>query len=155
MSYWYCNNSRIITSFPCQPQPHTLPHSHNAPNHSHDEHCFTFPDGAEIKYNHARGHLSATNCKTAFVQATESMTADTPSLTCTGNVMIQGSLTVQQLISGNGGMAVQGGSGASFSGNIAQTQGGFTSTGDVVAGGISLQNHTHAGDSGGSTGTPR
>ena len=33
--------------------------------------------------------------------------------------------------------------------------GGITCTGDVVAGGISLRNHTHPGDSGGTTGVPQ
>lgn len=130
-------------------------YTQNAPSQSPDEHCVRFPDGCELKYHHATGHLAAKNCKTAEIQATQSITADTPSLTCTGNVLINGTLTVQQLISGNGGMAVQGGSGASFSGNVKQTGGSFTTTGDVAAGGISLKTHTHAGDSGGKTGVPQ
>jgi phage baseplate assembly protein V len=39
-------------------------------------------------------------------------------------------------------------------GNLVVT-GNVTVTGDVVAGGISLKNHTHPGDSGGTTGKPK
>ncbi|MFR4148362.1 MAG: phage baseplate assembly protein V, partial [Sutterella wadsworthensis] len=59
-----------------------------------------------------------------------------------------GTLTVMGLITGKGGLAISGGSGASVDGSL-------TTTGDVVAAGISLDTHTHPGDSGGTTGTPQ
>lgn len=62
--------------------------------------------------------------------------------------------TAQGQINGNGGMAVQGGSGASFTGNVQQSGGSFTTDGDVKAGVISLSNHKHTGDSGGKTSKP-
>ncbi|MGF7454249.1 phage baseplate assembly protein V [Pasteurella bettyae] len=62
--------------------------------------------------------------------------------------------TAQGQINGNGGMAVQGGSGASFTGNVQQSGGSFTTDGDVEAGAISLRNHKHTGDSGGKTSKP-
>lgn len=62
--------------------------------------------------------------------------------------------TAQGQINGNGGMAVQGGSGASFTGNVEQRGGSFTTDGDVEAGAISLMNHKHTGDSGGKTSKP-
>ncbi|HHF6147439.1 TPA: phage baseplate assembly protein V [Haemophilus influenzae] len=62
--------------------------------------------------------------------------------------------TAQGQINGNGGMAVQGGSGASFTGNVQQSGGSFTTDGDVEAGKISLRNHKHTGDSGGKTSKP-
>lgn len=62
--------------------------------------------------------------------------------------------TAQGQINGNGGMAVQGGSGASFTGNVQQSGGSFTTDGDVKAGIISLSNHKHTGDSGGKTSKP-
>ncbi|NBH76179.1 phage baseplate assembly protein V [Rodentibacter pneumotropicus] len=62
--------------------------------------------------------------------------------------------TAQGQINGNGGMAVKGGSGASFSGDVKQTGGNIITTGDVTASGKSLVNHTHRGDSGGKTGKP-
>ena len=64
-------------------------------------------------------------------------------------------LTAQGKINGNGGMAIQGGSGASFTGNVTQTKGSFTTDGDVTANGKSLINHIHSGDSGGVTGKPQ
>ncbi|MCK8813591.1 phage baseplate assembly protein V [Haemophilus influenzae] len=62
--------------------------------------------------------------------------------------------TAQGQINGNGGMAVQGGSGASFTGNVQQSGGSFTTDGDVEAGIISLRNHKHTGDNGGKTSKP-
>ena len=62
--------------------------------------------------------------------------------------------TAQGQINGNGGMAVQGGSGASFTGNVKQSGGSFTTNGDVKTGTISLSNHKHTGDSGGKTSKP-
>ena len=62
--------------------------------------------------------------------------------------------TAQGQINGNGGMAVQGGSGASFTGNVEQRGGSFTTDGDVEAGTISLRNHKHTGDRGGKTSKP-
>lgn len=63
--------------------------------------------------------------------------------------------TAQGQINGNGGMAIQGGSGASFTGNVTQTKGSFTTDGNVTANGTSLVSHTHRGDSGGVTGQPQ
>lgn len=51
--------------------------------------------------------------------------------------------TAQGQINGNGGMAVQGGSGATFNGDVVQQGGSFTTDGDVVAGGKSLISHAH------------
>lgn len=88
------------------------------------------------------------NCKTYQVNATTSADFTTPKLETSAI------LTAQGQINGNGGMAVQGGSGATFSGNVVQTGGDFTTDGDVVASGKSLVGHTHPGDSGGNTGAP-
>ena len=81
-------------------------------------------------------------CDTARVEASSSVTLDTPATSCTGT------LTVTGLITGKGGLAISGGSGASVDGSL-------TTTGDVVAAGVSLDTHTHPGDSGGTTGTPQ
>ena len=62
--------------------------------------------------------------------------------------------TAQGQINGNGGMAIQGGSGASFTGNVQQKNGSITTDGDVRANGKSLVGHKHKGDSGGTTGEP-
>ena len=58
------------------------------------------------------------------------VTIDAPS------VHITGTLSVDGLITGTGGMTVSGGSGASVTGSM-------TVSGDVTAGGISLMTHTH------------
>lgn len=67
------------------------------------------------------------------------------SVNCPSNT-INGPLKVTGLITGEGGMTVSGGSGASVSGNMTITGG------DVKADEISLKNHRHTGDSGGDTG---
>lgn len=64
------------------------------------------------------------------------------------SVHITGTLSVDGHISGTGGLAVSGGTGAAVTGSI-------TATGDIHAGSISLQGHTHTemGD-GAETSTP-
>ncbi|PJG83762.1 phage baseplate assembly protein V [Caviibacterium pharyngocola] len=88
------------------------------------------------------------NCKTYRVTATSAADFVTPKLETSAI------LTAQGQINGNGGMAVQGGKGASFSGDVKQTSGSITTVGDVTASGKSLVNHTHKGDSGGTTSKP-
>lgn len=62
------------------------------------------------------------------------------------NVLTEGQTTVIKQITGQGGMAVSGGSGASVTGNMKITEGSVTvNGGDVSADGISLKNHTHQG----------
>lgn len=78
------------------------------------------------------------------VNASGSTKIDSPSVTITGDTTIEKTLTVRELISGTGGMTVSGGSGASVAGNL-------STTGDVTAGGISLQNHVHDCPQGGTT----
>lgn len=88
------------------------------------------------------GQIDGTT-KRFTLKASESMTFDSPSAEFTGAV------TVQQALSGNGGLAVQGGDGASFSGNVRQSGGSYTTSGDVVAGGKSFLGHKHQGVPGG------
>lgn len=88
-------------------------------------------------------HTSPTitvNCDTATVNATQSVNITAP------NTNVDGKLTVTGLITGQGGMAISGGSGATVDGNFA------VSNGDVSADDISLKSHVHGGvESGGST----
>ncbi|MDH2998101.1 baseplate assembly protein [Pasteurellaceae bacterium LFhippo2] len=113
----------------------------NAPSSNPDEHLIVFPDGTEIMHNSATGHLSAKNCKTALIQASNSITADTPQVICTQNVVIKGNLTVDGTISSKGAIS---------------TQSSVTATGEVSGKGISLSSHTHSGVEPGNkrTGTP-
>lgn len=85
------------------------------------------------------GSLSADVAGSATLKAA-SVTIDAPQTTVTGNVLVQGKIT------GTGGMAISGGSGAAVTGSLAVT------SGDVTADGISLKNHTHACPNGGDTG---
>ncbi|PJG86221.1 phage baseplate assembly protein V [Conservatibacter flavescens] len=77
------------------------------------------------------------NCQQYSVTATTGASFDTP------NLETSKLLTAQGQINGNGGMAVQGGSGASFTGSVTQTGGDFKTDGDVVASGKSLVSHQH------------
>lgn len=90
------------------------------------------------------GTLTATAGGAATLKAA-SVKIDAPT------VEITGALKVANLITGTGGMAISGGSGAAVTGDIK------VSGGDVTADGISLQSHTHGGVQGGSgtTGKPQ
>ena len=79
----------------------------------------------------------AVKCKEYSVNATSQAKFNTPLLE-TSEVF-----TAQGKVNGNGGMAVKGGDGASFSGNVTQNGGSFKTDGDVVANGKSLVNHKH------------
>ena len=96
-----------------------------------------------------KGRLIEIDCDVLKINATKKVDISSP-LVETDRVF-----TAQGQINGNGGMAVQGGSGASFTGNVQQSGGSFTTNGDVTANGKSLINHTHRGDSGGVTGQPQ
>lgn len=95
-----------------------------------------------------KGRLIEIDCDVLKINATTKVDISSP-LVETDQVF-----TAQGQINGNGGMAVQGGSGASFTGNVEQRGGSFTTDGDVKAGTISLRNHKHTGDSGGKTSKP-
>lgn len=90
------------------------------------------------------------NAPTITGNADTSIELNTPQVSASAQVSVAG------LLAGNGGLAVQGGSGATFAGAVGQTGGGFTTTGDVVASGKSLASHTHGGvqPGSGSTGGP-
>lgn len=128
-------------------------------------------DGVDDPINiHTKGDINITSNANINIKADSAIniTADTVNVkantstvvTCPQNT-INGPLTVTELITGQGGMIISGGSGAQITGNIQQTQGDYTTTGsihsdgDTTAGSISLKGHTHTGDSGGSTSAPR
>ncbi|MFV2030587.1 phage baseplate assembly protein V [Neisseria sp. S1] len=88
------------------------------------------------------------NCKQYEVNAESSANFHTPTLETSAV------LTAQGQINGNGGMAIKGGDGATFSGDVKQIGGSFNTDGDVVASDISLCKHTHTDSIGGKTSTP-
>lgn len=115
------------------------------PESTMDKRTVVFKDGTRIVYDRATHELTVTIggtrivanrtnvnvfCDTALISATQGVEIDTPA------THITGTLTVDKLITGSGGLAISGGSGASVTGSL-------TTTGDVTAGGISLQGHTH------------
>lgn len=100
-------------------------------------------EGTEIVFNRQDGSITVPNavtinCTTATVNASASVTLDTPKTDITGVLNVAG------LITGSGGLAVSGGSGAAVtvSGNM-NLQGRIDASNDVTAGGISLMGHTH------------
>ncbi|SNR95220.1 phage baseplate assembly protein V [Humidesulfovibrio mexicanus] len=72
--------------------------------------------------------------KTLHIKASQQVVFETPSITMQGT---------------GGGAAA-----ATMTGSL-HTTGAITSDGDHVAGGVSLEHHTHPGDSGGTTGEPK
>ncbi|MCQ9121194.1 baseplate assembly protein [Rodentibacter pneumotropicus] len=95
------------------------------------------------------GRLIEIDCDVLKIKATSKVDISSP-LVETDQVF-----TAQGQINGNGGMAVQGGKGASFTGDVNQKGGDFSTSGDVKAGNISLKKHKHRGDSGGMTDKPQ
>jgi len=79
--------------------------------------------------------------KTAKVNASSSLSVDSPQSTFTGNVAIKKNLTVTGHISGTSGMSITGGTG----GATATFQGSIKVSDDVTASGISLKSHAHTG----------
>lgn len=138
------------------------------PETTADRRTVVFKDGTRICYDRASHTLTVTIagtvivfdrqtgsitvpesasvfCKTALVQASESVTIDSPNTLFTGNIKVQG------LITGQGGFTVTGGGGVVANCNI-QLNGTLTATEDVVASGISLNSHTHTAPHGETTG---
>ena len=100
-------------------------------------------EGTEIVFNRQDGSITVPNavtinCTTATVNASSSVTLDTPKTDITGVLNVTG------LITGKGGLAVSGGGGAAVtvSGNMS-LEGQIDASSDVKAGGISLMNHVH------------
>ena len=138
------------------------------PETTADRRTVVFKDGTRICYDRASHTLTVTIagtvivfdqqtgsitvpesasvfCKTALVQASESVTIDSPDTFFTGNIKVQG------LITGQGGFTVTGGGGVVANCNI-QLNGTLTATEDVVASGISLNSHTHTAPHGETSG---
>ncbi|HCO5886347.1 TPA: phage baseplate assembly protein V [Escherichia coli] len=107
-----------------------------APGKSLKEIVITAPDGAVIRYDADKSALSAGGMKTATLQASASVTLDTPVTECT-NHLKTATIEVTE--------------GGKMSGNFTHSGGNFTSNG------VTVHTHKHGGvESGGSTtGGPR
>ena len=138
------------------------------PESNADRRTVVFKDGTRICYDRAAHTLTVTiagtvivfdqqtgsitapdsvtvNCTTATIHASKSVTIDAPDTFFTGNITVQG------LITGQGGFTVTGGGGVVANCDI-QLNGTLTATEDVVASGISLNSHTHTAPHGETTG---
>ncbi|MDD5175749.1 MAG: phage baseplate assembly protein V [Sterolibacterium sp.] len=129
----------------------------DAPSGDGDLHVAEFPDGARIAYDHAGGALTATGIQTALIQAAVSVTLDTPSTHCTGDlhvdgdVQVDGTATVDDLLTYGNGIAGTGGANNNvITGSLTQTSGTLSSNGIV------LDSHHHTGvqPGSGNTGGP-
>lgn len=124
---------------------------HPAPSSNPRQTVTRYPDGAVVQYDHAAHALAATLPAggTATLTAPGSVTIDSPQTTMTGHCLVKGTLTYQGGMKGSG--MAQGATGA------AQIEGDVRTTGDVVAGDISLQGHKHPGvlTGGDTTGVPQ
>jgi len=87
---------------------------------------------------------SVVNTSTATINASSSTTIDSPNTTVTGDMLVQGTFTYTSGMIGSG---TAGGATASITGSIEVSD-------DVTASGVSLNSHTHTGDSGGTTSPP-
>jgi phage baseplate assembly protein V len=114
------------------------------------------PPSGELWLVHQSGSLlKFHNDGSVELTATASITYTATEHTFHGPVTMDKTLQVTQQITGQGGMAVSGGSGAAM-----QVIGDMTSSGtitgatDVVGGGKSLKTHTHNDPQGGTTSAP-
>lgn len=114
------------------------------PSSSPTEHVYAFPDGARIQYDHGSGALQATGIKTALIQASVSVTLDTPLTHCTGKLEVDDLLTYKNGIAGTGGD------------NNNTITGDFTHTdGELSSNGVVVHRHRHGeNDGGGPTDPP-
>lgn len=125
----------------------------DSPSDDPNEFMIAFPDGARIVYNHATGKLGATGLADANVQGKGKATVDLPDAEFTGNVVVKGTLTVEKLLTYNGGMSGQGGKNGKtvVRGDITHQDGNLSSNGVVV------HDHDHGNvqNGGGRTDGPR
>lgn len=132
---------------PNNPSKHSLPHStedtvmvHNIGTSQENE--VRLKASGDIVINSPS--KVQVNCEAAEVNASESVTIDTPQTTVTGNMLVEGMLTYVSGLTGSGGSST-----AVLTGNVVVD-------GEVTANGVNLSTHTHGGvDTGnGNTATP-
>ncbi|ATP85853.1 phage baseplate assembly protein V [Acinetobacter baumannii] len=119
---------------------------HPAPSDDLNKKIRVFADGCIIAYDIAAHHLSAIlpSGGKAIVTADGGITVNGDT-TINGNLQINGSTAMTGNNTVGGSQLVQGSS---------HSTGAFSTEADVKAGSISLKEHKHPGDSGGTTGGP-
>ena len=95
-----------------------------------------------------QGRVIDIDCETLNIKAPGGVNIEAPNVDCSAEI------TAAAQINGNGGLAIKGGNGATFMGDVNQTQGDFTTDGDVQAGNVSLRRHPHTDSMGGQTSPP-
>ncbi|MFN3881497.1 MAG: phage baseplate assembly protein V [Nitrincola lacisaponensis] len=114
----------------------------NAPSADPDVDLIQFNDGSIIQYDSSNSHLIAECVGDVTVKSPSEVKIDSPKTIVTGELSVEGLLIYKSGMSGSGGS----GTTASIQGNVQITNG------DLTADNISLKQHTHPGDSGGTTG---
>ncbi|HEE6562238.1 phage baseplate assembly protein V [Acinetobacter pittii] len=119
---------------------------HPAPSDDLNKKIRVFADGCVIAYDVAAHHLSAIlpSGGKAIVTANGGITVN-GNTTINGNLQVNGSTAMTGNNTVGGSQLVQGSS---------HSTGAFSTEADVKAGSISLKEHKHPGDSGGTTGGP-
>lgn len=120
---------------------------HPAPSDDLNKKIRMFADGCVIAYDVSAHHLSAVL-----------PSGGTAVLTADGGVTVNGDTTINGNLQVNGSTAMTGNNtvgGSQLVQGSSHSSGTFSSDGDVTASGISLTDHTHPGDSGGTTGGPQ
>ncbi|MBR7777371.1 phage baseplate assembly protein V [Undibacterium rugosum] len=104
-----------------------------------------YPDGAVIEYNHEThalvvtlpaGATAVVTAPTSVIVKSDAITLDAPKTTCTGNLLVEKTLTYMGGMQGYGIAADAGSSAAVIHGSVHASE-------DITAGNISLQNHVH------------
>lgn len=142
-----------------KPSPSTSPDDHVIKypdgtvvsyDHVQGLHKASYPDGAHISYHHPSSHLEAVGIDTGLVQATTSITFDTPLTHITGKCVIDDLLTYKNGLAGFGGGegndSVIEGSFRHRNGQHEQTNVNQVGTGgSITSEGITLHTHHHTG----------
>lgn len=125
------------------------------PESNGDKRTVVFADDTRVSYDRAAHELTITIGSTSIVANRQDVSVDTPA-----NINLKAGAKVDvtaPLIQLNGAIVTNsesGGSGTvSMRGNVS-VDGNINTTGDNVASGVSLVNHVHTGDSGGTTSKP-
>ncbi|ELX2300032.1 phage baseplate assembly protein V [Yersinia enterocolitica] len=99
----------------------------------------TYPDGAVIEYNADTGALKASGIKTATLDASESIQATAPEITCTASVKITLDTPTVECTNDLKTATLNVTGGGKMSGNIQHSGGTFSSNG------VAVDSHTHSG----------
>ena len=102
-----------------------------------------FSNGTVISHNRADGQVTVDTPGKVVVKAASKVEIQSPETEITGNTTVKGMLTYTAgLTASNGG-----------GGDTASIEGTVRINGDIILNGISVSDHVHPGDSGGTTGS--